>query len=206
MCALTSTPRLSRGLVTSLLAHGIWLTLVLRNTSVDGLDDIRSNGRSEDLYNCYQLAFLIPFPSSRIILPPIANSSTRILSFSYLWERVSRTAGRAIGGQDGDSRTGSHLEGLMTLSWVSSWSLSFESRCRETSKIIWWVDFQTSKFVCVISEPIINGGSKLSVSPAHIHSIAHSFSPAALLAIQDPKISNILIDPKSCSRSVTIHI
>jgi hypothetical protein len=49
-CVLTSTPGLSRSLVTSLLAHGIWLALILRNTSVDGLDDIRSDRSSEDLY------------------------------------------------------------------------------------------------------------------------------------------------------------
>jgi len=34
----TSSPRLSRGLVTSLLAHGVWLSLVLGHTSVDGPD------------------------------------------------------------------------------------------------------------------------------------------------------------------------
>jgi hypothetical protein len=33
---------------------------------------------------------------------------------SYLWERVSRSAGRSVSGQDGDSWSGSHLEGLMT--------------------------------------------------------------------------------------------
>ena len=50
LCALTSSPGLSRGLVTSLLAHGIWLTLVLGHSSVDGLNDIWADGRGEDLY------------------------------------------------------------------------------------------------------------------------------------------------------------
>lgn len=40
------------------------------------------------------------------------KSNSRI--YSYLWERVRRTAGSAIGGQDRNGRTGSHLEGLMT--------------------------------------------------------------------------------------------
>jgi hypothetical protein len=53
--------------------------------------------------------------------PPRSNSfriydQQKLSSSSYLGERVGHTAGRAIGGQDGDSRTGSHLEGLMTLS------------------------------------------------------------------------------------------
>lgn len=38
--------------MTSLLAHGIWLTLVLGHSGVDGLNDIRTDGRSEDLC-CY---------------------------------------------------------------------------------------------------------------------------------------------------------
>ena len=58
-------------------------------------------------------------------LPPRSNSfriydQQNLSSSSYLGERVSHTAGRAIGGQYGDSRTGSHLEGLMTLSLVST--------------------------------------------------------------------------------------
>lgn len=32
---LTSSPRLSRGLVTSLLSDGVWLTLVLGHSGVD---------------------------------------------------------------------------------------------------------------------------------------------------------------------------
>jgi hypothetical protein len=104
--------------VTSLLAHGIWLTLVLRDTGVDGLDDIRSNGRSEDLFNCNQLQFpSLSQPHSQI-LSHNRKSVNMDFERSYLWERVSRTAGRAIGRQDCDSRTGSHLEGLMTLAWV----------------------------------------------------------------------------------------
>jgi len=65
--SLTSSPRFSAGLVTSLLAHAIWLPLVLRNAGVDApilkvrtmqasaqgrlhlLDDIRSNWRPEDI-------------------------------------------------------------------------------------------------------------------------------------------------------------
>ena len=44
----TSSPRLSRGLVTSLLADGVWLALVLGHTSVHLLDDIRSDGAQEN--------------------------------------------------------------------------------------------------------------------------------------------------------------
>jgi hypothetical protein len=69
MRALTSSPGLSRGLVTSFFAHGIWLTLILRNTGVDGLNDIRSNGRSEDLFNRSQLKFPMTFPASSSIFP-----------------------------------------------------------------------------------------------------------------------------------------
>ena len=62
-----------------------------------------------------------PIQSQSVQSPqcPIPSSSSinrSPLSVSYLWERVCHTAGRAIGGQDADSRTGSHLEGLMTLS------------------------------------------------------------------------------------------
>ena len=55
-CVLTGTPGLSRGLVTSLLAHCIRLTLVLGHSGVDSLDDIGSDGRKEDLYNSNQRA------------------------------------------------------------------------------------------------------------------------------------------------------
>ena len=34
--------------------------------------------------------------------------------YSYLWERVGSTAGSAIGGQNRNGWTGSHLEELMT--------------------------------------------------------------------------------------------
>ena len=86
-CVRTSTPGLSRGLVASFLAHGIWLTLILRNTGVDGLDDIRSDGRSEDLFNCNQLAPPMPFPSSKHNSHTIANSPNEIF-------RDARTFGR----------------------------------------------------------------------------------------------------------------
>jgi len=45
---LTSSPGLGRGLVTGLLAHGIGLALVLGNSLVHLLDDIRTDGGSED--------------------------------------------------------------------------------------------------------------------------------------------------------------
>jgi hypothetical protein len=45
----TSAPRLSRGLVTSLLADGVRLPLVLGHAGVDVLDDIRADGGAEDL-------------------------------------------------------------------------------------------------------------------------------------------------------------
>ena len=48
---LTSSPRLGRGLVTSLLAHGIRLTLVLSDTSVHLLDNVRSDRAGEDSRN-----------------------------------------------------------------------------------------------------------------------------------------------------------
>ena len=44
----------------------------------------------------------MPSFSSKDSLP---NASTNISSLSYLWERVGHTAGSAIGGQNGDSRT-----------------------------------------------------------------------------------------------------
>jgi hypothetical protein len=94
----------------SLLAHGIWLTLILGHSGVDGLDDIGSDGREEHLYNPNQ------FNPPQCPIPSSSSINGSLLSVSYLWERVSRTTGRAIGGQDADSRTGSHLEGLMTLS------------------------------------------------------------------------------------------
>ena len=55
--------------MTSLLAHGIWLALVLRNTGVYGLDDIRANGGGEDLVidqsvsQYFQSAGGVPFAS-----------------------------------------------------------------------------------------------------------------------------------------------
>ena len=117
LCALTSSPGLSRGLVTSLLAHGIWLTLILGHSSVDGLNDIWADGRGEDLYirpsartQISQFHLLIPsFPKISISSNLRASKSS---TCSYLWERVSRTAGSAIGGQDGNGRSGSHLEGF----------------------------------------------------------------------------------------------
>lgn len=45
---LTSSPRLSRGLVTSLLADSVRLTLVLVHASVNMLNDIRSDRAGED--------------------------------------------------------------------------------------------------------------------------------------------------------------
>lgn len=45
---LTSSPRLSRGLVTGLLAHGVRLALVLGHSGVDVLDDIRADRARED--------------------------------------------------------------------------------------------------------------------------------------------------------------
>ena len=42
-CILTGTPRLSRGLMASLLAHSIWLPLVLGHASVDGSAAISAN-------------------------------------------------------------------------------------------------------------------------------------------------------------------
>ena len=49
--SLTSSPRLSRGLVSGLLAHGVRLTLVLGHSSVNLLDDIRSDRTGEDSGN-----------------------------------------------------------------------------------------------------------------------------------------------------------
>jgi hypothetical protein len=60
--------------VTSLLAHGIWLTLVLCDSGVDGLDDIGSDWRGENLLNPNQLSipksFINPF---EIVLAPIIS-------------------------------------------------------------------------------------------------------------------------------------
>lgn len=48
MLLLTSSPRLGRGLVTGLLAHGVRLALVLSHALVDILDDIGTDGGRED--------------------------------------------------------------------------------------------------------------------------------------------------------------
>jgi hypothetical protein len=48
MEGLTSSPRLGRGLVASLNADGIRLSLVLGHSGVDFLDDIRSNWAQEN--------------------------------------------------------------------------------------------------------------------------------------------------------------
>lgn len=45
---LTSSPRLSRGLVTGLLAHGVRLALVLGHAGMDLLDNIRADRARED--------------------------------------------------------------------------------------------------------------------------------------------------------------
>ena len=49
MGSLTSSPGLSRGLVASLLADGVRLTLVLGHALVNLLDDIRADGAQEHL-------------------------------------------------------------------------------------------------------------------------------------------------------------
>ena len=89
----TGTPRLSTRLVTRLLAHSIWLSLVLCHAGVDGpviwselltianldlsiLHDIRADWRPEDR-----------------------------------WQRVSVLARLAIGTMDGDGRTARHFAG-----------------------------------------------------------------------------------------------
>ena len=46
--ALTSSPRLGRGLVTGLLAHGVRLALVLGHAGVNLLDDVRADRAGED--------------------------------------------------------------------------------------------------------------------------------------------------------------
>jgi hypothetical protein len=100
--------------MTSLLAHSVWLTLVLRNTGVDSLNDIRANWGSEDLFN----SKLNQFKSSNHNNFELIINENSTYREPYLWQRVRRTAGSAIGGQDGNSRAGSHLEGLMALSLV----------------------------------------------------------------------------------------
>ena len=56
----------------SLLAHGIWLTLILGHSGVDGLDDIGSDGREEHLYNPNQFNLpsvqFLPHPPSTGVL------------------------------------------------------------------------------------------------------------------------------------------
>lgn len=47
--ALTSAPRLGRGLVAGLLADSVRLPLVLGHARVDVLDDVGTDGRAEDL-------------------------------------------------------------------------------------------------------------------------------------------------------------
>ena len=66
--------------------------------------------------------FLSPLPRTQ---PPFPSAEPephqdKNQESPYLWQRVSRAAGRAIGGQDGDGRTGSHLEGFNGVSGLSS--------------------------------------------------------------------------------------
>lgn len=130
MGKLTSSPRLSGSLMTGLLAHGIWLTLVLGHSSVNGLNDIWADGGCEDLYpfdqlqfNPISLFFSIPNPRSPFCIPQsqfqsprynvfflLGASSLQEFSGAYLWQRMSRTSGLALGGQDGDGRSRSHRE------------------------------------------------------------------------------------------------
>jgi hypothetical protein len=100
---LTGTPGLSGGLVTSLLAHSVWLALVLGHTSVDGLDDIGTDRSLPSIPSVYRSRGCGKI-FSKLQGPEFATYR------EDLWERVGRTAGSAIGGQDRDGRTGSHLE------------------------------------------------------------------------------------------------
>lgn len=54
--SLTSSPGLGRGLVASLLAHGVRLPLVLRHAGVHLLDNIGADGAGEDLGHGVRLA------------------------------------------------------------------------------------------------------------------------------------------------------
>jgi len=76
---LTGTPRLSRGLMASLLAHSIWLPLVLGHASVDGSVAISANTLSNFMH----------------IL--ILDNVRADWGLEHLWERVCGAAGRAIG-------------------------------------------------------------------------------------------------------------
>jgi len=49
---------------------------------------------------------------------------------------VGRAGGSALGGQDGNSWSGSHLEGLMTLSWVVGGEIVDEVRRLKSSGTI----------------------------------------------------------------------
>ena len=72
---------------------------------------------------------------------------------------MSRTTGSAIGGQDADSRTGSHLEGLMTLAWLVELSLGdlWFRRCEPRNNS--GCGFRKVGICVSLSEPIIRGDS-----------------------------------------------
>ena len=86
--SLTSTPRLSTGLVASLLAHGIRLAAVLGHARVHRLHDIRADRGVEDLWeyevsDCFfclllllSIANPIPIPSSSSTAPSLNQKRT----------------------------------------------------------------------------------------------------------------------------------
>jgi hypothetical protein len=77
----------------SLLAHGIWLTLILGHSGVDGLDDIGSDGREEHLYNPNQ--FNPPPVSNSFLILHQQESFERIVPLgegaSHRWQSHRRT-------------------------------------------------------------------------------------------------------------------
>lgn len=100
----TGTPGLSTGLVTSLLAHGVWLALVLGHTGVDG-------------------------PALPLVFPPSSLCTYRKVlggggvldnvradgGLEDIWERVGVLRRSTVGANDGHGRSGGHCEGAVWL-------------------------------------------------------------------------------------------
>lgn len=94
MIALTSTPRFSRSLMTSFLADGIWLSLILRHSSVNAP------------------AVIVSFSPQRSVgIEVILNNVGSDGRLEHCWKRVSLSAGITRCCSNRDSRASRHIGG-----------------------------------------------------------------------------------------------
>ena len=115
--------------MTGLLAHSIWLTLVLCNTGVYGLDNIWANWWGEDLFSIIDQQCPPEIPLKNHLPQPNRNPSTPHFEelAPYLWERVAGAADSSVSGQDRDSWAGSHLEVEFVVELLSGWRWKWSS-------------------------------------------------------------------------------